>query len=170
MKTFTTLDQIPAGARITVDANIFIYHFTGKSRDCHDLLLRCQSREVTAEIPCHTALEVLHRLMTIESVVAGVTGSGNIARKLAEKPERVRSLTRCHAEFAALSRLGVTIVDTTVEALGRVSAICLRHGLLANDAALVAVMETRGVGHLATADSNLLGLPHIQSYLPGDLE
>jgi hypothetical protein len=36
--TFWTLDQIPDGQRVFVDASIFIYHFTGASPDCQNLL------------------------------------------------------------------------------------------------------------------------------------
>lgn len=164
-----TLDDIATGVRVAVDANILIYHFTGQSRACQRFLRRCQSGELRACMPAHTALEVLHRRMTIEAVETGVASAGNVARKLAQHPDRVRQLLQCHADFAALRGLGIDIIATTPAALNRIHVHCLTYGLLANDAALVAVMEEEGISHLATADNALARMSVITVYQPDDL-
>ena len=58
----------PAGASIFIDANIFIYHFTGVSEECSEFLTRCESREITGQTSINVILEVLHRLMMVEAV------------------------------------------------------------------------------------------------------
>jgi len=35
------LPELPAGQTVFIDANIFIYHFTGLSRECSRFLERC---------------------------------------------------------------------------------------------------------------------------------
>jgi predicted nucleic acid-binding protein len=41
-----TFDQIKASSQVFIDANIFVDHFCGFSRECADLLLRCEREEV----------------------------------------------------------------------------------------------------------------------------
>ena len=36
------LDEIKTGSEVFIDANIFIYHFTGVSDECGDFLNRCE--------------------------------------------------------------------------------------------------------------------------------
>ena len=40
------LANLPAGADVFLDANIFIYSFGGQSNECRDLLRRCATEDV----------------------------------------------------------------------------------------------------------------------------
>ena len=62
------LDDLPDGARIFVDANILIYHFSGISLECRAFLQRCESRQVEAFTGVHIVLEVTHRLLILEAL------------------------------------------------------------------------------------------------------
>jgi predicted nucleic acid-binding protein len=42
----STLDQLEAGSRVFIDASIFIYHFTGNSLECRQLLEACESGRI----------------------------------------------------------------------------------------------------------------------------
>lgn len=163
------LGDIPAGARVAVDANILLYHYAGASAECTAFLRRTQRGEVVGLLPTHIALEVLHRLMLIEALQENLTSGGNPARKLAEHPERVQRLTRSLSDFSDLPASGLQLVELDAAALARVPALCLRHGLLANDAALVAVAERHRASHLASADERLHALPGLVGCGPADL-
>jgi len=65
--------------------------------------------------------------------------------------------------------MGINVVSTSSSAIARVSTICHTYGLLANDAALVAVMQEERIERLATADSHLSSVSLVEAYLPGDL-
>lgn len=54
------LDSIPSGTRVFIDANIFIYHFTGVSTQCSDFLNRCERSDLEGNTSANVLLEVLH--------------------------------------------------------------------------------------------------------------
>ena len=62
------LDRAPAGTHVFIDANIFIYHFTGASSQCSAFLSRCETRQFEGATGIHILTEVAHRLMMIEAV------------------------------------------------------------------------------------------------------
>lgn len=167
--TSTPLSDVPPGARVAVDANILLYHYAGVSAECTSFLKRVQRGELLGLLPAHIALEVLHRLMLIEALQEKLTSGGNPARKLSEHPDRVRRLTRSLSDFSDLSASGLALVELDSAALARVPSLCLRHGLLANDAALVAVAERHRASHLATADERLHSIPGLAVCRPTDL-
>lgn len=86
-------EELPPGQTIVIDANIFVYHFSGVSVDCTRLLERCAAADLVGVTPAHTVLEAAHRLMLLEAVTKGIVTRGDVARKLAEKPEAVMQLT-----------------------------------------------------------------------------
>ena len=163
------LSKLPGGSRIAVDANIVLYHFTGRSEQCTDFLRRARNRELSAFIPAHIGLELLHRLMMLEAVTDGLTKSGSPASKMSGKPKSVRKLQRSFRDFQALRKLGLHLVDTTVSALARVTWFSMNYGLLANDAALLAVMEAQDIVHLASSDKLLQDIPPFQAWYPEDI-
>ncbi|MHB2021148.1 MAG: type II toxin-antitoxin system VapC family toxin [Candidatus Xenobia bacterium] len=169
MKTCTNLDDIAAGSRVVVDANILIYHFAGASVSCRRFVERCHRQELIATLPSHTGLEVLHRLMALEAVESASIGGKDVVKKLAERPEVVEGLRKCYANVALIPRLGIEVVDTPAAALQAASSLCMMHGLLANDAALLATMESLGVNALASADRHFGRVPHLTVYSPLDL-
>ena len=44
----STLEQVERGARVFIDASVFIYHFTGASLDCRRFLETCERGQVLA--------------------------------------------------------------------------------------------------------------------------
>ena len=62
------LPELLTGQTIFIDANIFIYHFTGLSQECSSFLERCERGDLWGITGVHILLEVLHRLMMIEAV------------------------------------------------------------------------------------------------------
>ena len=163
-----TVDDLPPGTHLCVDANVLIYHFTGLSQQCRRFLLRCQAGELRAVCPAHIGLEVLHRLMMLEAVQRGLAGTSP-ARRMGETPERVRELRRAYASFELLESFGIKMLSLSPQALARTPWWSLQHGLLANDAGLVAVMEDHGVAHLITADRQFLAVSQIQTWLVDDI-
>ena len=163
------LGELPAGTRVAVDANIVLYHFTGRSSECSRFLQRARDGDLTALMPTHIGLELLHRLMMLEAVAVGIIKSGSPAKKMSAKPDSVRKLQRSYRDFQALGKLGIKLVDTPVAALERVTWFSMNYGLLANDAALLAVMEHEGVEHLVSSDKLLQDIAPFQTWRPQDL-
>jgi len=55
--------NLPAGAHLFLDANIFIYAFLGHSIQCRNLLGRCAFEQVFGITSFEVVNEVTHRLM-----------------------------------------------------------------------------------------------------------
>jgi hypothetical protein len=65
-----TLDQVPAGAHVFVDANILVYHFQphpGFGPMCHRLLERIERQDIEGYTSTNLLGELAHRLMVIEA-------------------------------------------------------------------------------------------------------
>ena len=167
-KTLLKAEEIPSNARVAVDANVLIYHFTGMSQQCRAFLSRCQAREISVFCPAHIALEALHRLMMVEAVSSGVVGTSP-TRKLSQAPERVKGLRSSYVHFELLSAFGIEILSLSARAVARVPWWSMQYGLLANDAGLLAAMEDHNLTHLVTADRQFLGVASIRTWLIDDL-
>ena len=71
------LPNLPRGADVFLDANIFIYAFAAQSTDCRDLLRRCAREEVYGITTLEVINEVTHRLMLSEAVARRRVGVGS---------------------------------------------------------------------------------------------
>lgn len=74
------LNDLPPDALVFLDANIFVYHFSGVSLECRNLLKRVERGDIRAATGAHIILEVLHRLMTIEAVSKVLSHPDNLLR------------------------------------------------------------------------------------------
>jgi len=86
------IENLPAGTRLFLDANIFVYAFLGHSNECQGLLGRCATEQVLGITTLDVVNEVTHRMMLAEGVGKGVI-----------KRERVRDLRGKWREVAKLT-------------------------------------------------------------------
>jgi predicted nucleic acid-binding protein len=163
------LPKLPAGQTVFIDANVFIYHFTGLSQECSGFLERCERGELWGVTAVHISLEVLHRLMMIEAVTKGLVTSGNVARKLREKPNVVKQLADYQIQTEAILEMGIEVVGLTSDFLKISYPYRRRDGLLVNDSLTAAVMEAEGILYLATADPDFTRVEGLRIYRPMDL-
>src|SRR5713101_8371154 len=100
------IKEIKTGETVFIDANIFIYHFTGVSEESTLFLRRCEEGELTGVTGMNTLIEVLHRLMMIEAVAKGFVKPGNVVRKLKNKPDIVKKLTEHQTHALSIMDIG----------------------------------------------------------------
>jgi predicted nucleic acid-binding protein len=165
----STLEHIPDGSRVFLDANVFIYHFTGVSTACRDLLRRCEDGLVTGVTSVLVLAEVAHRLMMLEAVARGLVSPGNVARKLRERPEVVRQLTGAQAQVDAIDQMGVEVQPLDPGVWTRSADVRRKWGLLMNDSLIVATCLEVGLSALASADLDFERVEGLHLYTPGDL-
>ena len=163
------LEEVPSGAQVFVDANIFIYHFTRLSSECRAFLARCESGEVRAFTGTHILLEVLHRLMMLEALHKGVIVGGQPARKLKEHPEIVKNLHDYNQSVRQIPRMGVRIRVLTPALIMASEAIRAQYGVLTNDSVSVAIMQKLRLTHLVSHDSDLRNVAGLVVYQPKDV-
>jgi len=163
------LSRLPAGQTVFIDANIFIYHFTGISQECSGFLERCEGGGLWGVTAVHILLEVLHRLMMIEAVIKGSVISGNVAKRLRGKPSVVKQLADCQTQTEAILEMGIKVVGLTSDILEISHPFRQRDGLLVNGSMTAGVMRAEGIVSLATADLDFTRVEGIQVYRPLDI-
>jgi len=163
------LPELPAGQTVFIDANIFIYHFTGLSRECSRFLERRERRDLWGVTAAHILLEVLHRLMLIEAVTKGLVTSGNVAKNLRKRPDVLKQLADYQIQTEAILEMGTKVTGPTVDALKISHPYRRRDGLLVNDSLTAAVMEAEGILYLATTDPDFIRVEELRVYSPLDL-
>lgn len=164
-----TFDALRRGAKIFLDANIFVYHFGELSIGCKTLLRRCSQRELRGYTAISVLAEVLHRLMIVEAVKEGDIRPKNPVQQLKKHPEIITHLSDYSADVATIQTMNITILDLTQKTLHTSEAIRNAEGLLTNDALLLAVMKQANLTKLATNDNDFDHLRWLDLYKPTDV-
>lgn len=164
-----TLEQVPFGARIYLDAPIFIYHFTGASRACKALLSRCESGELRGVTSAVTVAEVTHRLMTVEAVAEGLVTPGNVVAKLRRRPDVVKRLRRYREQVEKIPLMGVRVTPLDLRTLLMAGALRPETGLLTNDSLAAATALEQEIDRVASADPDFEAVEGVTLHRPGDL-
>ena len=164
-----TLNDLPLGASVYIDANIFVYHFTGISIECREMLERVERKEIHAETGAHILLEVLHRLMTIEAISKGLITSGQPAKKLKQRPGVIGQLSDYNTCVREIRRLGVKVRPLTLRHIRKSEAIRNSYNLMTNDSVTAAMMLSRQITNIASFDSDLSRVPGLTLFQPTDV-
>ncbi len=164
-----TLDRVPASSRIFLDSTIFIYHATGTSPQCRDLLGRCEAGDLRGVTSVVVLAEVAHRLMIIEAVTSGAVSGKDVVKKLRARPDLARRLHVYQEQIERIPLMGVDIVPLGLRVLIRSADVRRQYGLLVNDSLVVAAARELGIESLASADADFRRVEEMTLYRPGDL-
>ena len=163
------LDEIKTGSEVFIDANIFIYHFTGVSDECSDFLNRCEQGDLSALTSVNVILEVLHRLMMVEAVKKKMVKPPNIVKKLSKDPSKVKKLNEYFVNTQKISEMGIEIKPVSMETIIKSQMVRLGYGLMVNDSVIAASMQEEGIKLLATNDTGFEKIDEILVCSPGDV-
>jgi predicted nucleic acid-binding protein len=150
-----SLSEIPSDARVFIDANIFVYHFSGPTEltpACSAFLRRIEEGSLAAFTSLTVLAEVLHRLMIIEATETLQTEAKQVLRFLKEHPAEVRKLTKHLVVPEKIQAIGVQFLAPTLDDLLASQHYKRTLGFLTNDAINLAVMRAHHLTHLATND------------------
>ena len=164
-----TLNDLRRGALVFIDANVFVYHFSGVSAECKALLKRIERKEVRGVTGAHIVLEVLHRLMTIEALSRGLITPGQPAKKLKHHPEVIKHLSDYSKCVDDIRALGIRVYPVTMKQIKRSEAIRSAYGMITNDSITAAMLSSYGAKKLATLDSDLSRIPGLMLCQPTDI-
>jgi predicted nucleic acid-binding protein len=166
----SSLEEIPAGGRIFLDATIFVYHFASGSAQCRRLLERCERREVFGITSVVAFNEASHRLMMMEAVRSGLVSSGGVPRKLRQRPDLVRRLRDHIWQMQCVPAWGIEVLPVDLGRAVRAADLRLATGLLTNDSLMLATMRDERVSAIATADGDFEHVDELQVFRPTDLD
>lgn len=164
-----TLAELLDGDSMFIDANIFIYHFGGRSPECKAFLERCARRELLGYTSTLILAEVLHRLMIAEAIMKGLVTAKTAVRKLGETPELVKQLTQYQEDVNNIFQMNLTILALTPEIVQTSAEVRKGEGLLTNDSLAVACMRVQGITKVATANGDFDQVSGIAVYKLTDL-
>ena len=165
-----TLAQVPSGSEVFVDANILVYHFgpdPAFGPVCSQFLNRVYTKDLKAVSSSHVVAEMVHRLMTIEAMKLMNWPPKGIGNRLRKNPAVVRKLGTFVGALQDIAAIGVQVVAVDEAAIVKSAQLSIQHGLLSNDALILAVMELQGVKNLASHDADFDAVPTIVRYAPG---
>jgi predicted nucleic acid-binding protein len=164
-----TFADIAMGAAVFVDANTFVYHFIADptfGTACTSLLERVEKKEIEATTSPHILAEVAHRLMTIEACQKfGWTYAG-IASRLQKHPQNLQQLVAFQQAITEVGRLGLNVLMVTPQHVEQATDISRQHGLLTNDAIVIALMQSGKLVNLASADADFDRVPTLTRFNP----
>ena len=165
-----SLADLRDGDRVFIDANIFIYHFGGRSLECKAFLERCARRALLGYTSTSILAEVLHRRMVAEAIAQGLVTARTAVRRLGETPEVVKQLPQYQDDVSKIPHMHLTILPLTLDIVQASAEIRKSEGLLTNDSFVVACMREQGLTQLATTNGDFDRVGSITIYKPADLE
>ena len=145
----------PDHSEVFIDANIFIYHFSGPTEytdSCTQFLQRIEEARLSGLTSVLILAETLHRLMIIEAATTLHVEPKQVLRHLKAHPLDVRKLTEHLTVVEKIQAFGVKILSLDIDDVLSSNAIKKECGLLTNDAINLALMRRHHIKHIATND------------------
>jgi len=163
------LSSIKIGTKVFIDANIFIYHFTGVSNECSDFLTRCEQGDIKGITSINVLLEVLHRLMMVEAVRKKLVEPPNIINKLKKHPEKIKELNEYNINTQKIKDMGIAVHSVSYEMFIKSYSFRLKYGLMVNDSVILASMQEQGIKSLASNDEEFFKIEGLSVFNPEDV-
>jgi predicted nucleic acid-binding protein len=162
--------DVPAGARVFIDANIFHYAIIPVPPFTDAVLVfvnRLRAREFAGYASFQTLADAQHKTMLSLSAIQYSLTRPGLVGWLKNHPDQVRTLAGLTQAATMLRALPLNILPSDEAALLlEAAAICRTHGLLTNDSLIVALMQRHGITHLATNDDDFDRVPGITVWKP----
>ena len=153
-----TLDQVPSGARLLVDANVLVYHFQPHpvfGPMCNRFMQRIERQDIEAITFTNLLGEVAHRLMLIEAGNLPGWTVGKTLNRLKQQPSVIQQLSLFQIAVDAVLQSRLNVLSVPGSLVSSAAAICRQHNLLTNDALIIAMMQHQGVTLVASGDADL---------------
>jgi predicted nucleic acid-binding protein len=164
-----TFKDIPAGETVFLDANVFVYYFTPHpvfGPPCKDLLDRVERHELHGVTGAHSLAAVAHRLMGQEAASRFGWPQQGMVRRLKSHPAEVQQLGRYRQAIDEIALIGVSILPLTGGLVSLAADVTRQHGLLTDDAVIVATMRAKSLTCLASNDADFDRVPGLTRFTP----
>jgi predicted nucleic acid-binding protein len=163
-----SLERIPDGSDVFIDANIFIYGLGGLSAQCKRFLDRCSREEVIGISLFEIVNNATHRFMLAEAHSKGLI-SKESASGLRGKFKYVPNLTIYWQNTERILNLNLLLIAIDEPIIRVAHSERQNTGLLTNDSMIVSCMRSYGVSYLATSDNDFERVSGIMVFRPEDL-
>jgi uncharacterized protein len=164
-----TFGQLAQGSAVFLDANILVYYFQPHpvhGPACQHLLQRIEQSQLTGFTSTHVLGEMAHRLMALEAVAVQGWTWGKITQRLRKQPAVLRSLTHFQTAVDSVLQSRIQVLSLQPVLLSTAMNLSRQHGLLVNDALMLAAMSQHGLTDLASNDADFDRVPGLSRYAP----
>jgi predicted nucleic acid-binding protein len=163
-----TFAALPVGATIFLDANPLVYYFAPDpvfGPACSQLIGRIANQEVIALTSTHVLSEAAHHLMTLEA--SGLFGwPSKVVQRLKQQPTNIQKLVTFRQAIEKALQLPIQVLSVPPNLVAVAAALSQQHGLLHNDALVVALMQAHALTNLASGDADFDRVSGITRYAP----
>lgn len=164
------LTELKSGDTVFIDANIFLYHFTGASKECKEFLKRCEANDLFGVTGVTVMAEVCHRLMIAEAIQQKHITSTKPAQQLQNKPEVIKRLSEYSAQLMNITSWGIKLIYPPEDIFIKSQIYRTQFGFLTNDSFIPVYMALANTDKLATNDRAFSNIPSLSLYLPSDIK
>jgi predicted nucleic acid-binding protein len=161
--------DVPDAATCFVDSNILYYALVptaGISGPCVALLERAIAGRISVSVSIPVLSDVLHKVMTSEAAQLTRRDRAGMVGYLGRHPELIATLKEYPQAMERLSAVPMTVLPVDDQLLRQAARVAIAHGLLTNDAMIVALMQRHQVTHLATNDDDFKNVPGLTIWMP----
>lgn len=161
--------DIPDGTRCFVDSNILHYALIptfDTSAACLELVDRAIAGIVSFSVRVQILADVVHKAMISEAAQLAGRERSKIVGYLKKHPEIISRLVEWPKAIERLKSVPLQILSSDIDLVFDAAHLATAHGLLTNDAMIVALMHRHGITHLATNDDDFDRVPGITVWKP----
>lgn len=163
------LNELKTGELVFIDANIFLYHFTGASKECKEFLKRCEAKDLLGITGLTVLAEVCHRLMIAEAIKHGLIRPTRPTLQLQKKPEIIKRLSEYSAQITNIMSWGIKVINPPEYILKESQIYRTQFGLLTNDSFIPVYMKLANTEKLITNDRVFTRISPLRIYSPSDV-
>jgi len=164
------LSDLKNGSTIIVDSNIFVYHFSSRSKynsACTDFLERIEEGDIVGITSTSIVMETTHRMMSLEAaILLPEVKTRDLIKYLKEHPDIVKKLINHQNIPHKIGLFNIEVIAPDFGTIKRSQQMKTRFGFLSNDALTLQIMEDHKVSNLASNDSDFEGVDFLTLYKP----
>ena len=164
------LSDLEDGSSIFVDANIFVYHFSEKSKfnpASTNFLERIEKRDIIGVTSTSVVQEATHRMMIMEAATILVDiKAKDYVKYLKAHTDIVKKLVKHQIIPEKIASFNLEIISPDINTIARSQQMKKRYGFLSNDALSLQIMEDLKINNLASNDSDFERVDFIKLYKP----
>lgn len=161
--------NIPTGAKVFIDSNIFIYHFLSKhilSESCTNILKNIEDGIYHGYTSVVVLKEVLHILMLSDVIELYDLKPNSAVAYLKKHPEVVRELTKPSDSIEKIEQMNIVVLPLTDIDIIKSRIIRENYGLLTNDSVNLFLIQNHNISYIATNDTDFDNIKHIHVFKP----
>jgi predicted nucleic acid-binding protein len=141
--------------KVFVDSNAFIYFLTGQANSLTcEIFTKAAEGKIKVVTSVRVIDETLFKLICIEATRRFHLTS-NVPKKLRKDKEKVKALSYVYDTFFNfLKDINTLVLDVDIHILAKSKEVLETYGLFGNDAITVALMKSRNMKYILTADND----------------